>query len=606
MIDGFCYRNSVDEGRQFATDTQKISRINESVAIRFMLHHSYDEMVGVSDARRLSLDTDAIIYHIQAHRQFMVSKHKSYSGEKQTNEYSSRFFGRNFRGLKERGIALLQMLSSNDAVLKEVDHLPEDNTMIISPKEGEINRGNREIILGSLLGDCIDSKETYFKIFIGRATKEWERSQVSCEFRIGPEVTEMAHGRYISQVDTSGINMVYCELIRNVYKKILSKRIIEVTLKQNQKVVQVFSFDTMRQVQGYLVPSTFSRPYLPQKGSFGVWVCVRSFLHPVNKIEGSMYLEFVEHHLSLGVEFIYMATDFHPKARSFELLEQLMKPYIKNGKLLLTSTHSLIDIPDSLISNHLRNMVLNIAKGLASKLIIFNSITNLYIPKQDGFEEEIAVGIQNDWGRKSDLQPEIDSAPSTNNPGPLCHDTVLKASALILPSQSLLDRVTQQYDGHYKYDYSKPFYGERYSLVPSAPVSPNELAYVVSVPDVVMIEDSKNGGQRLSLILWLNNSLPCYGIIDEVHNKVNKLTGGVVYRFLTPNNLTEDGNLQHLFLTENSYHKYYFKNVMKGLHDHGLVLPFIFPIDIPKTLSSNTIRAGEISFPDLLKKALKK
>jgi hypothetical protein len=101
----FCYRGDKSQG---VGALNKVSWVNSSYFVDFMRFHAFDEGTMVEDAKRLDIERDAIIYHIQAHRAHLVSNKAALDGP--VNEYASRFFGKVLSQLEARGIALLQTL----------------------------------------------------------------------------------------------------------------------------------------------------------------------------------------------------------------------------------------------------------------------------------------------------------------------------------------------------------------------------------------------------------------------------------------------------------------------------------------------------------------
>ena len=101
----FCYRADKSIG---VGALNKVTWINSSTFIDFMRFQAFDEGTTVADAKRLDIDSDAIIYHIQAHRSHLVSKKEALNGP--INEYASRFFENVFKKLHDRGIVLMQTL----------------------------------------------------------------------------------------------------------------------------------------------------------------------------------------------------------------------------------------------------------------------------------------------------------------------------------------------------------------------------------------------------------------------------------------------------------------------------------------------------------------
>jgi hypothetical protein len=70
------------------------------------MEQRFDGLIMDKDAKKISKDEEAVIYHFQVHRSFHTSKSPASS----TNEYSTKWFSNNVNSLRERGIELLVMI----------------------------------------------------------------------------------------------------------------------------------------------------------------------------------------------------------------------------------------------------------------------------------------------------------------------------------------------------------------------------------------------------------------------------------------------------------------------------------------------------------------
>jgi hypothetical protein len=101
MTEEFCYSTAARhrygwtvEHNQFG---QPINRVDFSTEQRF------DGLIMDKDAKKVNMNTEAVIYHIQIHRSFFTSTAPVNS----TNEYVSRFFPHVLQNLRLRGIEFL-------------------------------------------------------------------------------------------------------------------------------------------------------------------------------------------------------------------------------------------------------------------------------------------------------------------------------------------------------------------------------------------------------------------------------------------------------------------------------------------------------------------
>eukprot|EP01041_Mallomonas_annulata_P010346 gene10346-21585_t len=75
--------------------------LKNGTIVRFHLDHHFDESVMDEDAKRVDIDTQAVIYHLQPHRGHLVASSEALQSE---NEYTSRFFPIVMKRLKDRGL----------------------------------------------------------------------------------------------------------------------------------------------------------------------------------------------------------------------------------------------------------------------------------------------------------------------------------------------------------------------------------------------------------------------------------------------------------------------------------------------------------------------
>lgn len=102
----FCYA----ENMKIAPDDSVYFRNQKGILQTFSGYHAFNEPLREHDAKRASIKTDAIIYHIQAHRMYLKTEEHHAHLLEETNEYTARFFDSVYSGLLKRGIAILQEL----------------------------------------------------------------------------------------------------------------------------------------------------------------------------------------------------------------------------------------------------------------------------------------------------------------------------------------------------------------------------------------------------------------------------------------------------------------------------------------------------------------
>lgn len=165
----FCY---LDNGGLEQTSGVTV-RNKKGFLQTFSPYHALNEPVREHDARRASIKNDAIIYHIQAHREYLKTDGALSHLLQQTNEYTARFFDSVYAGLVKRGIAVLQELPD---LHPEVDNLSKLNWLRLSQTHQAISALDEDTATNSGLQSAklpafsVDSSEFAFSSVIERSS----------------------------------------------------------------------------------------------------------------------------------------------------------------------------------------------------------------------------------------------------------------------------------------------------------------------------------------------------------------------------------------------------------------------------------------------------
>lgn len=138
----------------------------------FSSFQAINEPLREHDAKRADINKDAIIYHIQAHRQYLKIEKDHAHLLQQTNEYSLRFFDSVYAGLVRRGIAVLQELPEiRPITLNSLDVVPWPSLSQTLPVKREPSAHlSSSHPLATLPAFSSDNSEFLFSAVIERAS----------------------------------------------------------------------------------------------------------------------------------------------------------------------------------------------------------------------------------------------------------------------------------------------------------------------------------------------------------------------------------------------------------------------------------------------------
>lgn len=289
-----------------------------------------------------------------------------------------------------------------------------------------------------------------------------------------------------------------------------------------------------------------------------------------------------------------VATDYAEGSRSYELLLLLLASYISEGTVTVVSTSTIVDISLGVRSSYFTNVMLYYAKGYVEKVLRYNSISELYIPHQDKCVDDIlsAIDASSESGGKIEIQADVNDYDK-------CPSSALLSTISLPPSRILYDTSTTHSLGHKHYDFSMPFFGQRFSLTSES--VQNIEAVVISVDSVLYVDNSRD--RRMKVALLLKDGETCSGFV-ALNSQVNAQnnSAAAVYKFVPDEIIAAEVKL----FRGNAYREYYFDRTLRGLLKRSIVLPFIFPEELAKRPTKKTAsHGGRLDYPEFLENFLK-
>lgn len=730
----FCYRADKSVG---VGALNKVTWINNSYFVDFMRFHAFDEGTSVDDAKRLDIDNDAIIYHIQAHRAHLVSNKEALNGP--VNEYASRFFGNVMKKLRERGIVLVQTLPmkhAKDIVTASaywdpiIPLLAPSFTGPTGPKKltapsgeaapagsnwkptrslvAETNRASKlplfsadgkDYVLGAIIERMSDSDALFLtSFFLGHdmldpwkkgdlhgtrvaesvkdqwvsfAKSKWPLNHKEPWMAPGGRAPEQYFCRIKNVADASNSYLVPAEIVPNkgtpdaganrrlhimrckmqdthlAYSKYrYSSLSVGVELLRNQTSLMQFSVPWISRKTGYTLDTVPGVSKLDAwKGSSDIehqngtiipdkyrirrkndrdrlHMCVPGLESHPDKTSIPLYLEFIQHHLLLGVDHISLSAVFSWDSVPMDRLILLLNSFINDGSVSVSSqagdgiddvysTSGLSWFRDNSKIFYL-NMCVYHAKGNADYVGIWD-FDEFFIPKPPHNSILDVLLSMEGSGRYPQFPKDADKldplkAKNEWKGGPGFADGHMHPFCYILLSSEVI--CSDNSDGGV-FDYSKPWIGQRFMhAVEPAGSDGQHMAFKKSIVPTDRIFQVGlhmhgacslpypwNGCSRSDTSCYSNGTKEKMGAsytsnrtlvdfsfthsIDETvwetdTKKVDTQHQGVIYHFQVNRNYLAASE-QALVGEANDYAKYFFPRVMAKLKQRGYVLLENFP-----------------------------
>ena len=442
--------------------------------VNFHKFHNFDEKVHEEDAKRINMDTEAVIYHMQPHRGHLNPA--SDEALNSVNEYNTRFFGLVMEQLRERGLELLVTIPSSLEeipmpenqnkewvpyhVFQELSNIENTQSTTLSSKLSlsalpAISVDDTEVILSSMIERSWDNNDLYLTTFFlcHHVLVQQERNKGIWQVRrsampiwskvlhnskkveysdIGVRMSTSSYYCRISNAENSASYLVPGEFVPNrlttdsnanrrvdiLRCKLLGSDQIFRSLSRSQSTVQVEILRDSTPLLKFAVPwNTRSTGYLISNPSdvlasrYDSWlgfhdapsrtstartgerlhICASGIESPPSQTSLPQFLEYVQHHLLLGADHIFLSARFHWSSIHMARLIQAFKSYIDERSVSISSmtTDERHDYMYSLLGLSVQrdnvkvfhaNMCLYYSRGVADYVGIWD-VDEFFIPK---------------------------------------------------------------------------------------------------------------------------------------------------------------------------------------------------------------------------------
>lgn len=363
-VDGLCY------GRGEAG--YRLLFLNNSF-IDFHMDHRFDDKTSERDAKIASMQSDGAIFHMQFHRYWFKA---SAEAVQHTNDYVTRgYFQQVLEGLHRRGLFAPMFLphdnfsdqnaGSHSSIVKLLTTRQAFTNYSLVRANGTVTAANQSIWGSALRLKIVhsanfDSTMLYAVLEVYTPPDQMLDNKLKCRFFIGDSKTvatmlcnEMNFSNF-PPVDDASIQWCSCkvqvpisaskiELIAPLHIKAslhLDDDLVLAEFSETRGVQQDLWYHYWQGGLDSLQPHSISYPEPLGQVSNGLALCVDASDVPLSPETMPLYLEFVQHHVSLGVRRIWLLLPLRSASIQFKKMMLIFHTYIEEGKLALLAQPS--------------------------------------------------------------------------------------------------------------------------------------------------------------------------------------------------------------------------------------------------------------------------
>lgn len=361
----------------------------------------------------------------------------------------------------------------------------------------------------------------------------------------------------------------------------------------------------------------FEKSKPPSKWSLDkVYMCVPGWRSPPLPRYLSHLLEFIQHHLLMGVRHIFLGVCFAWHSPYMKKLLRVLKPFIDEGRLSIAShTEDNLDYRFTFLGAVLRNtpvkvfsvnMCLYFAKGMADYVAIWD-VDEFFIPHGknkdlldllDGVDD-IEIPTNRLVSRESAVLTSSSKGMADGHGHPLCYIQLYSTTFY-----EIADGPQEASNSIWFKDNFMPRIGGADHLAHKKAIHPTRRSFSLNLHTggacALPLDwtDCKNSSLHYDLKRGSNGLVHCYSLakasrkgFELVHNfdeppgivdarNINKTTEGEIYhvQFFRRKMKATSADIRHN--ATNHYAKYYSQKVLESLNDKGLYLPLQLLSDV--------------------------
>eukprot|EP01039_Chlorochromonas_danica_P006104 gene6104-6721_t len=340
-----------------------------------------------------------------------------------------------------------------------------------------------------------------------------------------------------------------------------------------------------------------------------VYMCVPGWRSPPTARYLSHLLEFIQHHLLMGVRHIFLGVCFAWHSPLMKKLLRILKPFIDEGRLSIAShTEDNLDYRFTFLGAVLRNtpvkvfsvnMCLYFAKGMADYVAIWD-VDEFFIPHGTNKDlldlldsvDDVEISMSRLVSGESTVLTSPRKGMADGHGHPLCY-IQLYSTTLYEVADGRQEASTNIW---FKNNFM-PRIGGTDHLAHKKAIHPTRRSFSLNLHTggacalPLGWTDCKNSSLQYDLKRGSNGLVHCYSLakmsrsgFELEHNfdeppgimdarNINKTTEGEIYhvQFFRRGRKVTSANIQHN--ATNHYAKYYSQKVLESLNDKGLYLP---------------------------------
>ena len=416
------------------SDGFRLTKLNDTDTIHFNLNHRFDDKVLIIDVKSANIATDGVIYHMQFHRHWFKSSDES---SNRTNLYSGKYFKQVLIELDKKDLLIPFFLPENNFDGKVYDTF---SNRIISSMYGSISsneyiidsdnfmqnlpcksNNNELLILSSLIERNYHSFELNILVnAIRKVSSIFNNITYFCHIRNNAndqlyisEAIVLNRQISVGNTDDDHLLIFKCKLknAEESYFKLNDSFSghVYVELRQieqsEEKVLLKYRIPWKTRGVGYLLDPPFTDllniPYHYWKGfdrsDKDVWskqdkhyILTNGIEIPPNDENIHVYLEFIQHHLLLGIDMIIIILPIGRESMYMLKIMGILKSFIFEKKVMIISSlldsNLNINLSDNFKLDYFHSLYFHLSKGL-TEYVSIQSINQFFIPSNNEYNK---------------------------------------------------------------------------------------------------------------------------------------------------------------------------------------------------------------------------